>query len=216
MAEMTTIAEPMGSSQGSDDALSYPPKLRLFQFGLRHLFLFVTAVSFLSAAVAAVSPGVEPLILLIAALVIVAHIAGTALGTRLRAHADMVREWEGAHRSSKLISVEQAERGGDLASARLPPPSPWYHRSSAALCRMPMLVAVGTIVSGTGGALFLGIAIGHRTSNTGIGVGSLSLAVIGGWFTFVGGSFYAIFRQGVRDAMAHQELDEAAARKQVS
>jgi hypothetical protein len=209
MAELTTIAEPSAGRQCTDDSTAPPPALPLFQFGLRHLFWFVTAVSLLSAAATAVSPGVAPLILLTAALIITAHVTGTALGNRLRAHADRVREWEGLHRSSRTRSSDEAERNGDLAAARLPPPPPWYHRSSSALRWLSMLVAIGAIVGGTGGALFLEITIGHRTSPLGIGVGSISLAVIGGWFAFAGGSFYTIFRQGICDAMAHQANDES-------
>ena len=178
------------------------PELPLFRFGLRQLFWFVTAVSVLLAAAVAVSPGVAPVLLWIAALIVAAHVTGTALGSRLRAHADQVRHWEGMHPSSRSNAPDAAERSCDLAAATLPPPSPWHLHKSTALGWVPTLVAAGAVVGGCGGAALLALTVGHRTSAAGIAVGALSLAVIGGWLAFVGSSFVAIFRHGVRDAMA--------------
>jgi hypothetical protein len=193
----------------TDRSNASPPELPLFRFGLRHLFWFVTAVSVLMAAVVAVSPGVAPLLLLIAALIVTAHVTGTALGSRLRAHADQLRDWEGKHPSNRLNAPDAEDRSCDLAAATLPPPSPWHLHRSTALGWVPTLVVAGAFAGGFGGTVFLAFTIGHRTSPVGIAVGAISLAVIGGWLAFVGSSFYAIFRQGLRDAMAHQRLDEA-------
>jgi hypothetical protein len=204
------MAEPTNTTLPTTDRPDVPPPvLPLFRFGLRHLFWFVTVVSVLFAAAVAISPGVAPLLLWITALIVAAHITGTALGSRLRAHADQVRDWEGAHPDARRSAPDAAERSCDLAAATLPPPSPWHLHKSTALGWVPRLVVVGAVCGGCGGAAFLVLTIGHRTSPVGIAVGAVSLAVIGGWLAFVGGSFYAIFRHGLRDAMAHQRLDEA-------
>jgi hypothetical protein len=39
-------------------------------------------------------------------------------------------------------------------------------------------------------------------------VGSISLAVLGGWFAFLSGSFYGIFRHGLHEALTEQQSDE--------
>jgi hypothetical protein len=57
------------------------------------------------------------------------------------------------------------------------------------------------------GAILLGGIMGDRSSLAGIIVGSLSLAVVAGWFAFVGYSFYGVFRHGLRDAMTQDRRD---------
>jgi hypothetical protein len=74
---------------------------------------------------------------------------------------------------------------------------------------LPKLIAAGAVVGGCGGALLLALAMGGRTSLAGVAVGSISFAVIGAWFGFVGGSFYAIFRHGLRDAIDRQAFEES-------
>jgi hypothetical protein len=77
---------------------------------------------------------------------------------------------------------------------------------------LPRLILAGVLFGGVGGAILLVILIGPRTSLAGILVGAISLAVLGGWFSFLGGSFYGIFRHGLREALADQRRDEAAAK----
>jgi hypothetical protein len=190
---------------------SPPPELPLFRFGLRHLFWFVTVVSVLFAIAVAISPGVAPLVLLIAATIVAAHVTGTSLATRLRAHADQVRDWEDAHRLENNDGPDASERACHLSTLPLPPTSPWHHRGGASLAQLPMLIVAGAIVGGCVGAAFLAVTVGHRTSAIGIAVGSVSLAVVGGWLAFVAGNFYAIFRDGLRDAMAQQKMDSTCA-----
>ena len=62
----------------------------------------------------------------------------------------------------------------------------------------------GIVSGGFVGAMLLAATIGHRTSAAGILVGSASLAVVGGWLAFLCGSFYGIFRHGLRDALAER------------
>ena len=78
---------------------------------------------------------------------------------------------------------------------------------------MPWLrtvVVAGAIVGGCIGARACWrLTIGHRTSPVGIAVGALSTAVLGGWFAFLGGSFWAIFRQGWREASPTSDDERA-------
>jgi hypothetical protein len=73
---------------------------------------------------------------------------------------------------------------------------------------LPRIIVAGVILGGILGASLLGLTIGHRTTLAGVAVGGISSAVLGGWFAFVGGSFYGIFRHGLRDAIAEQRKDE--------
>jgi hypothetical protein len=70
------------------------------------------------------------------------------------------------------------------------------------------LVIGGILVGGSLGTIALVIKTGYRISPAGILVGGISLAVLGGWFAFLAGSFYGIVRHGVRDALAEQYKDE--------
>ena len=86
--------------------------------------------------------------------------------------------------------------------------SPWHARGGTSLPWLPRLILAGVMVGGILGASVLGLTIGHRTTFAGVVVGGLSSAVLGGWFAFLGGSFYGIFRHGLRDAIAEQRKDE--------
>jgi hypothetical protein len=192
------------------DSPSSPPALPVIRFRLRHLFWAVTALSLLLAGLAATAPGPMPLLLLIAVLIITAHVSATAIGNRLRRHANETRAWDTQHSLTARVAADGAEHRCDLRTANLPPVSPWHERGGTSLGWLPKLVMMGAIVAGFGGAaLFLSGSIGRNASPAGIAVGAISLAVLGAWLTFLAGSFYAIFRHGLREAMAQQCRDES-------
>jgi hypothetical protein len=70
------------------------------------------------------------------------------------------------------------------------------------------MIGIAALAGGTIGGLVLAMTIGHRTSAAGIVVGAISLAVLGGWFAFLCGSFYGVFRHGFRDAIAEQQRED--------
>ncbi|HEY4231814.1 MAG TPA: hypothetical protein VGM76_00165 [Lacipirellulaceae bacterium] len=172
------------------------PNRPVLRFGLRHLFWFVTGVSVLLATLANFPDGsYNSLALVIAIAVVVLHLMGAAIGCHLRAEAD------------RHTAVFQPLDGGELdpsCSMQLSP----LHVHGLALRRLPLLVAIGAILGGCLGAVLLEVMIGGRTTSLGVAVGALSTAVLGGWFTFLAVSFSAILRQGWRDAVAGQKLDE--------
>lgn len=183
------------------------PELPLFRFGLRNLFWFVAVVCTLLAGIVA-AKGLTAVVLLLAALVVMAHLAATAIGNRLRAHADDRQAWEAATNSARPSDNFATRQLPDRAPARAGPRSPWHERGSIALPWLSRLIIVAVAVGGLSGALLLRIAIGHRTSPAGIVVGAVSIAVLCGWFAFLAGSFYGIFRHGFREAVAEQKKDE--------
>jgi hypothetical protein len=174
------------------------PRYSGFRFGLRHLFWFVTATSILLAILFGFpGSGFGPLAILMGIAVIGLHLISTAVGSHLRAEAD--RETAITRSSSPVNSVadELAQRALTEIGGR----SPLYTRGRP-MGRLPLWVALGAAVGGVCGAVLLELVIGDRTSAVGIAVGAISTAIVGGWFAFLGGSFWAILRQGWRDAVS--------------
>jgi hypothetical protein len=194
------VAPPPAVPAGAD--------LPLFRFGLRQLLVFFTLTCLLMAATATVHAQTA-VVLVLATMVIALHVFGTALGTQLRCHANHARE----HKSpQETIGVESRPVGNPQSATSLPPVSrsPWHERRSTPLPWLPRLVIIAALFGGALGVVLLSGTIGHRTSAAGIAVGSISLAVVAGWFAFVGYSFYGVFRHGLRDAMAEDRRDHSA------
>lgn len=136
----------------------------------------------------------------IAAAVLIAsvamHVAGNAIGTRLRETADR-----------DLSRVQR--RGGP--AARLPPPRPSRLEQRESLGRLvPVSAGIGAVCGGITGA----IALASLTSSSlaGATLGGVSSAVIGGLIGFLGASFVEIVRTSLRDAIAAERSSAAAER----
>jgi hypothetical protein len=166
----------------------------------------VAGLSGLLAAVVSL-PGLSAAALLLAVLVVAAHLFSTALATRLRRRTD-----ETQRSGDRYVGADDApgtrnhqHSATTISSLRR---SPWHRRGGTSLPWLPRLIIAGVMAGAIVGALLLAATIGHRTSLAGILVGSASLAVVGGWFAFLCGNFYGIFRHGLRDALAEQHKDE--------
>jgi hypothetical protein len=204
---LTGYSSPLDQHHVPAAAKSVPADPPLFRFRLRQLFFFVSAVSVILAAIA-LSQGVAALAMLLAVLVVAAHLFSTALASRLRERTD---EAKALARANGCRSIEHSsERSNDPAIPQCAR-SPWHARSTA-LPWLPRLILAGVIFGGILGASVLIMTIGHRITPAGVAVGGISSAVLGGWFAFVGGSFYGIFRHGLRDAIAEQKKDEGRRR----
>jgi len=178
----------------------------LLHFGLRQLLLFVAAMSALFAALAS-SSGLVALVILLAVVVVTLHVLATALGTRLRARADREHNFEAPDRLPIGSIASASERSVRLAAVRSGPRSPWHARGTTVLPWLRRLVVAAIACGGIIGAAYLAITIGYRTSPAGVFVGGLSVAVLFGWFAFLLGNFYGVFRHGFRDALAEQQQD---------
>jgi hypothetical protein len=182
--------------------------LLAFRFGLRQLFLFVAAASTLLTALVA-SHGITALVILLTVAVVGMHVLATALGTSLQSRIEHKRLVQ--HSAPLKIDAESAspsEQSANLQAIRSAPRSPWHGRGGTYLPWLPRLVVGAMLLGGLGGGIFLGGAIGHRTSVEGIIVGAASFAVLGGWISFLGGNFYGVFRHGFREALAEQKKDQ--------
>jgi len=211
------VQQPKSAGQSLENEMPRSPLLRptepasqelpLFHFGLRQLLWFIAGVSTLLAGIVSAN-GVSAIAFLMAALVLMAHLFSTALGSRLRSDADKSLVWD-IDRSLRDNSSSAHGRGSADVSTR---PSPWHGRGSTALPWLRPLIFGGVLIGGMAGAVFLSLTIGYRSSAAGIIVAAVSAAVLGGWLMFLGGSFYGIFRHGLRDALAETQKDEARQR----
>jgi hypothetical protein len=186
-----------------------PAEEPLFRFGLRQLFYFVALISVVLAA-AVLSQGIAAVAMLLAALVVAAHVFSTALASRLRARSELeqaIGRTDGLENTKPMGLLEHAHHATIPCGTR----SPWHARGSTALPWLPRLIVSGLAVGGITGASVLAATLGHRITLGGIVVGGLSSAVVGGWFAFLGGSFYGIFRHGLRDAINEQQQDQSSA-----
>lgn len=177
-------------------SISDEPQLPVLRFGLRQLFWWITAVCVLLAVLAAIPTGMSLLALVLAISVVTLHVLSTAIGTRLRDHANQRREWEtgqnpGVHATATMHSITPVE------PARRSP----LHGHDQPLRRMRICLTAGAAVGGLFGMAALSLLLGNRTTIAGIIVGAASTAVVGAWIAFVAASAWSIFRQGWRDAV---------------
>jgi hypothetical protein len=165
------------------------------RFGLRQFFWWITAACVLLGVLVAIPWGMSLISLLLAICVVTLHVLSTAIGTRLRDHADERRAWESG----------QIQPAATQASPRVVAPSrrsPLHGREQP-LRRMRICLTTGAITGGTLGMVALSILLGERTTVAGILVGAASTAVLGAWIAFLAASAWTIFRQGWRDAVNH-------------
>jgi hypothetical protein len=179
-------------------------RLPLFRFGLRQLLVFIGALSILLAALVSVK-GLPALALLLAASVITFHVFSTALGSRLRVQARCVAD-RNAVRANTPGSEEQPAENPRYQPVLRPRPLPWYGRQGASFAWLPRFVALAAACGGSLGAVLLILTIGDRTSSLGLAVGAVSLAALSGWLAFLGGSFVAVVRAGLREATAEHDF----------
>jgi hypothetical protein len=143
----------------------------------------------------ALRPGLGSLALLLAVSVVVLHVLSTAIGTRLRDHANQLRRWEADRQPVDAAALPVPV---PVQSARR---SPWHGRERP-LRRIRLCLTAGATLGGLLGIVVLSLTIGDRTTLAGILVGAASTAVLGAWIAFVAASAWSIFRQGWRDAVA--------------
>jgi hypothetical protein len=173
---------------------------------MRQLLAFVAYLCVFFALIAAVS-GVAATVIFILASVVFLHVFATILGGRLRERADRTRRFSAFRRPSLGSFDGIAEHDHRFTTVTAAPRSPWHARGTTVLPWLRRTVIVAIAVGGVIGATYLALAIGDRISVAGVVVGSLSVAVLFGWFAFLFGSFYGVFRHGFREAVSEQQKD---------
>jgi hypothetical protein len=155
-----------------------PKRLRPPQFGLRTLLLLVTACAFLLALERwfSLAPiAVAALVLL--ALSIFAHVAGNAIGTRLREIGDQPDDG-GADQAYRF----RQPQAGDFA------PATQLSQRQSLGWTIVVATITGTIAGGIGGGLWTWLASSGPIGPLNIAVGVVAFGVLGGIgaFTTVG------------------------------
>lgn len=118
------------------------------------------------------------------------HVAGNAIGTRLR------------ERTDRELTVSDRP----VAAAVLPTHSPGRLERSESLGRLvPVSAAIGGVIGGVVGTAALSVLV--KSSMAGAALGGVSSAVIGALVGFLLASAVEIFRAALRDAIAAQEAD---------
>jgi hypothetical protein len=185
------------------DSVAHEPQL--FRFRLRQLLAVVTLICLLLAAVVS-SSGLAAAVLLLATLVVVFHVFSTALATQLRENTDQSIARQAA--SDESNGRNRFDTYGSVESPM--PRSPWHARASTPLPWLPRFVVGVSFCGGILGALVLALTNDQHASPAGIVVGSISIAVVAGWFAFLGYSFYGVFRHGLKQAMADERREPPA------
>jgi hypothetical protein len=185
----------MGDSPKSkiQNLKSLPPP----QFGLRTLLLVVT----LCAALAALSQWVSPMVLaavVMLVLCIVAHVAGNAIGTKLRELGSRPHQ-------------DHPNNSGSIAKPRAADFAPATRLGQRHALGWPIVIAtlVGTITGGIGGSVWTLIASRGPVGPLNVGVGCVAFAMLGGLAAFLAFGFVQVGLSAIRQAMSSNDHSTA-------
>jgi hypothetical protein len=158
------------------------------QFRLRTLMLAITLCGVLFALMATLSALASALLLFFLSLV-AAHVVGNVIGTRLR------------DATSGSLADDDTPRPARLA-LRLPVPTVRRLRERTGISRtMVVTAAIGALLGGTSGGFVLAECVGERASIAGLGLGTFSSAVLGGFCGFLLSSFLSVFSRAMTEAL---------------
>ncbi len=196
---LTSVEPSMVDPHANRPARSTSFELPLLRFSLRQLMVSFVFLS-LFCAVIANSSVLSGTIILFLATIVAAHVAAAAIGSRLQAQTTSANPFrtEGNEIARSKQDVVQT-----IARIRPQPAScssPWHVCGGTSVPLFRSFVAGAAILGGSLGAFCLTVIAGYRISPIGLVVGGCSIAVLCGWFAFLFGNFYCVFRHGFRDA----------------
>jgi len=191
---MANISE----QHGHDAAPGSPREPQLFRFGLRRLFFFVSGATAFIALLASCE-GVWPWVILFSATLVAAHVLGNAVGTRLRDSSRDVQIWKAGRPSRDRDEPVATRQPVPWAELSLPVGTPLaLHGTSS--WRRNGAVAAGAVLGLALGASGIHLSVGDDVTWIGLAVGSISCAVMGGWFALLATNFCVILRHAWRHA----------------
>ena len=170
----------------------------LLRFGLRQLFLFVSAAAALCAVLAGSGLAWRIVIGSFAALA-AAHVFGTMVGTRLRDTSADVQRWKATRPGGDRDDPIATPPPFRLADLSLPAESPLALYQPAGRRRA---FVVGMALGLAAGAAGIHWGVGKDVTWPELALGSVSCGVIGAWIAMLGTSFWTIARHTWRDASA--------------
>ncbi len=175
-----------------------PPGLKPPQFSLRTLLLLVTLCAIVSALVNVLPPmAIAGLVFLL--ISIFAHVAGNAIGTRLR---DL-----GGRREQRFSAGNESAASGQGGRPRCAPPTQLSQRQSLG---WPVLVVTGAgcLAGGAGGGAWTAFSLPHVAALA-IVIGVVAFAALGGFAAFLAFSFAQVGLGALRQAQALASSESA-------
>jgi hypothetical protein len=135
---MATASE-SAAAEAQPGSLVAEREPNLMRFGLRQLFVFVSAATLLAAALTRMD-GFWPLVIGCVALLAAAHVFGTFLGTRLRDTSADVQRWKARPGTSDPDYPVAPTQPVQVADLHLPSPAmrSWVHGGTGLSPREPL------------------------------------------------------------------------------
>lgn len=170
-------------------------ELPLVHFSIRQLMLFMAGVSLICWILVSLE-GYSTVVFGIGVVLVGGHVLSTVIGSRLRASADAMRQWDRSHEPAST------------QSSRIPTPRPQPTRPSQlqvrTACGRLLWLFVGVAMGGGaivgGGALQL--LAGPTVGWPGMLIGALSAAMVVGWAAFIVAGICGIARRSWRETIA--------------
>lgn len=178
----------------------FRPGLRPPQFSLRTLLLLVTLCAVVFALVNVLPPlAIAGLIFL--ALTMFVHVAGNAIGSRLRDNGNQPVDANG---NPQAFAVPVQSPAAEFA-----PPTQLGQRRSLG---RPALAAAaaGLLAGGAGGGIWTALCCGRHVAGLNIAVGAAAFSVLGGIAAFLAFSFVRVGAGALRQALssAHRSAED--------
>lgn len=170
----------------------------ILRFGLRQWFYFVSGIIVLCALFASLE-GEGAILLASVVALIVAHVLGTFLGTRLRDTSEDVVRWKarvGSEDADRPVSLPQPVSIGEV---RLPETTSLASRSDDRR-RSRWSAGLGGLAGCGLGAWGIDGLAGPPVTWAGLAFGAVSCGVMGAWIALLVSNFWAIARQALRHA----------------
>jgi hypothetical protein len=193
------MAEPV-----ANDASSLSPPVmgerepHLARFGLRQLLWAFSAATIFCGVLVQVD-GAWPIIIGGVAALVMAHVFGTFLGTRLRDTSRQVQHWKG--RPGSPDRDEPVALPQPVSASDLPAPSALPLASFEQLHHWCNWCLAGGFVLGAAlGAWGINAVAGAHVTWFGIALGSTSTAVLGAWIVLLSTNFWIISRHALHHA----------------
>ena len=154
------------------------------QFGLRSLMLFVAAICVSLALMKVVGP-YGSFVLILFLLSVLAHVAGNAIGTKLRDQGSRTISGDGREGTSATGGSRQ------LTAVDFAPVTRLSRRSSLGVT-IVVVVCVGVVTGASVGAYLLYTTLGEKATVANMALGVTAFGVIGGFVGFAASTFLKV------------------------
>jgi hypothetical protein len=174
----------------------------ILRFGLRQWFYFISSAVLFCALMVRLE-GAWRLVLASIVALIVAHVCGTVLGTRLRDTSAEVVRWKARPKSKDADAPVATSQPVILNDLQLPESTTLAVQEGRPR-RSNWALAIGGLLGSFLGAAAINAFAGPEVTWPGLALGSTSCGVIGAWIALLASNFWAIAREAWRHA-SHQD-----------